>query len=216
MDWRSESDNEEFNEKPYSALSAEDPGRFLSRPKYPIILLGGGVLLLIVLMVVFFSGSPEQSHEESGDIAARLDRIGDRVNELSGVLNQVGQLENRIAGLEENLQFVNDGQMAPDPELGDQVQANSELIKDAVNRLDSIEKQLNQMESRIADNESKMADRRTSDQSPQKTTVYVVKKGDTPYSIARKYNIKLDQLLKMNGLDDKAKIYPDQELKVPK
>lgn len=216
MDWRSESDNEEFNEKPYSALSAEDPDRFLSRPKYPLLLLGGGVILLIVLIVFFFSGSSERTYEESGDIAARLDLMSDRVSELSGVLNQVRELENRIAGLEENLQFVNDGQMTPDPELGDQVQANSKLIKDAVNRLDAIEKRLNQMESQIAANESKLADRRASDQSPQKTTVYVVKKGDTPYSIARKYNIKLDQLLRMNGLDDKAKIYPGQELNIPK
>ena len=216
MDWRSESDNEEFNEKPYSALSAEDPDRFLSRPKYPLLLLGGGIILLIVLIVFFFSGSSERTYEESGDIAARLDLIGDRVSELSGALNQVRELENRVAGIEENLQFVNDGQIAPAPELGNQMQTNTQLIKKTANRLDAVEKRLNKMESQIAANEAELADRRTSDQSPRKTTVYVVKKGDTPYSIARKYNIKLDQLLRMNGLDDQAKIYPGQELNIPK
>lgn len=45
---------------------------------------------------------------------------------------------------------------------------------------------------------------------------YVVQKGDNTYEIARRYNIGLNTLLKINGLDEDDFIYPNQELSVPK
>ncbi len=44
---------------------------------------------------------------------------------------------------------------------------------------------------------------------------YKVRKGDTPYKIARMFGIGADQLLKMNGLKANAVIRDGQELKVP-
>lgn len=43
---------------------------------------------------------------------------------------------------------------------------------------------------------------------------YVVKKGDSLYTIAKKYNLTVDDLLKANGLSN-ALIYPNQVLIVP-
>lgn len=43
---------------------------------------------------------------------------------------------------------------------------------------------------------------------------YVVKKGDSLYTIAKKYNVSVDDLLKANGLSS-ALIYPNQVLIVP-
>lgn len=45
---------------------------------------------------------------------------------------------------------------------------------------------------------------------------YVVEKGDNLYSIAKKYNISLVDLLDINGLDKDNYIYPGQEIMVPK
>ncbi len=45
---------------------------------------------------------------------------------------------------------------------------------------------------------------------------YIIKKGDTVYEIARKYNVEPSQLLKLNGLGLHDIIYPDQEILVPK
>lgn len=45
---------------------------------------------------------------------------------------------------------------------------------------------------------------------------YIVKNGDTLYSIARKYNVSYDTLLRLNGLNSSDYIYPNQEILIPK
>lgn len=46
-------------------------------------------------------------------------------------------------------------------------------------------------------------------------TSYIVKKGDNPYSIAKRFNISTDELLTINGLEKDDYIYPNQELLIP-
>ena len=45
---------------------------------------------------------------------------------------------------------------------------------------------------------------------------YVVRKGDTAGKIARLHDVRLDDLIIANGLDDRARIYPNQKLKIPR
>ena len=45
---------------------------------------------------------------------------------------------------------------------------------------------------------------------------YIVKKGDSVYSIARAYNVDPSTLLLLNGLNKDDYIYPNQEIIVPK
>jgi len=45
---------------------------------------------------------------------------------------------------------------------------------------------------------------------------YIVKQGESLYSIATQYNISADDLAQLNGLDKEEYIYPNQELLVPK
>lgn len=46
------------------------------------------------------------------------------------------------------------------------------------------------------------------------TKTYVVQKGDSPYTIAQKYNTSLEQLLNLNQLTTRSRIYPGQEIYV--
>ncbi|HMA86089.1 MAG TPA: LysM peptidoglycan-binding domain-containing protein [Desulfosalsimonadaceae bacterium] len=229
MDWKSEVDaeNEELNDKPYSTFSNEDPQRFLNRPKYPYLLLGAGVLLLIVLVLVFFPNNPESANEAGNeatnqtrpvandDSMARLDRIESKIDALEGVQDRLAQLENRIAGLEENFRLINEGDISATSENPEQLQANAQLIQNTANRLDAIEKRLNQMEKQVAANKSQFDNLQPSSQTTQTTEVHMVKKGDTLYSLSRKYDVNLDKLLRANGLSKKAVIYPGQKLKIP-
>ncbi len=43
-------------------------------------------------------------------------------------------------------------------------------------------------------------------------TQYIVKSGDTPYEIAKKFGMNLSVLLTLNGLNSRSKIYPGQKL----
>lgn len=45
---------------------------------------------------------------------------------------------------------------------------------------------------------------------------YTVKKGDTLYQIADMYNVDVNLLTKINGLEDNEYIYPNQTLIIPK
>lgn len=45
---------------------------------------------------------------------------------------------------------------------------------------------------------------------------YTIKKGDTIYAIAKKYNINPDLLVALNGLEESDYIYPDQVMLIPK
>ncbi|QIB26928.1 LysM peptidoglycan-binding domain-containing protein [Caloranaerobacter azorensis] len=44
---------------------------------------------------------------------------------------------------------------------------------------------------------------------------YEVKKGDTPYLISKKFDVNLDELLKINGLSNSSLIYPGDRLRIP-
>lgn len=51
---------------------------------------------------------------------------------------------------------------------------------------------------------------------PQIFQVYVIKKGDSIYSIAQAYQTNYKDLLRLNGLTENDYLYPDQEILVPK
>jgi membrane-bound lytic murein transglycosylase D len=46
------------------------------------------------------------------------------------------------------------------------------------------------------------------------TKTYKVKRGDSPYHIAVKHNMKLKRFLSLNDLTPRSKIYPGQVLRV--
>lgn len=46
--------------------------------------------------------------------------------------------------------------------------------------------------------------------------LYVVQPGDSMYQIAKKYDVDVDKLLKLNGIDKDEYIYPNEEILVPR
>ncbi|MFB0565174.1 MAG: LysM peptidoglycan-binding domain-containing protein [Candidatus Aminicenantaceae bacterium] len=49
-------------------------------------------------------------------------------------------------------------------------------------------------------------------EQPQGAVIYKVKAGDTPFDIAKKFGMNLQNLLNLNGLSSRSKIYPGQDL----
>lgn len=51
---------------------------------------------------------------------------------------------------------------------------------------------------------------------PRTGEVYTVRKGDTAGKIARSHAVRLADLIAANGLDNRARVYPHQKLKIPR
>jgi len=47
---------------------------------------------------------------------------------------------------------------------------------------------------------------------PEGAVIYIVKTGDSPFHIAKKFSMNLQSLLRLNGISTRSKIYPGQEL----
>ena len=46
--------------------------------------------------------------------------------------------------------------------------------------------------------------------------IYFVKPGDTIWKIAKKFKSTIDDIVRVNGIEDPDKIYPGQQLYIPK
>ena len=51
--------------------------------------------------------------------------------------------------------------------------------------------------------------------APDQGQSYTVGKGDSPYTIAHKFKVTPEALLKFNGIDDPKKLRPGQKLRIP-
>lgn len=71
------------------------------------------------------------------------------------------------------------------------------------------------IENAAALSASKTSDYKKDSSRTSATAAYVVQKGDTLYGIARKYNIKLNELLSLNNLDNSSTIKIGQKILVP-
>ena len=54
----------------------------------------------------------------------------------------------------------------------------------------------------------------STDSKPGASQIYIVRRGDSPYLIARRHSMNLYDFLKINNLTAKSTIYPGQEVKV--
>ena len=50
---------------------------------------------------------------------------------------------------------------------------------------------------------------------PPTGQTYTVRRGDTAGKIARDHQVRLADLIAANGLDSRARVYPNQKLKIP-
>ena len=68
--------------------------------------------------------------------------------------------------------------------------------------------------SKLHINQVLMIPERKKDESIGKKNVrqYLVKRGDSPYTIAQEYNLPLERFLRLNNLEPRNKIYPGQHL----
>lgn len=92
-----------------------------------------------------------------------------------------------------------------------------ETLSDIANRFNTTEEYIKEINNiYFADSIRQGMDIIIPKNSDNYYNTYVIEKGDSLYSIARKYNINPELLTVMNGLDEEDYIYPGQEILIPK
>lgn len=176
----------------------------LQAKKIPVILVGGGVLILVVVLIwlIFGSGS----------------NVG--VQQINFLESRIKALENQITGLEPMAATANNA--------AQQAKAVAELTR----RVDGLEtvftKEIDSLAKRLA----ALTPQKTAAAPPpvkalpsptgakatpsQKTVnhVHVVQAGENLYRISQRYNLKMDELLRLNNLKAGASIQVGQKLRV--
>lgn len=98
-----------------------------------------------------------------------------------------------------------DGKMVYSVKRGDSLYQVARMFNTTIQHI----KGLNNLKSNILRVGQKLV---ITSEKPPNSITYKVKSGDTPYEIARKFGMNLDNLLLINGLSRRSKIYPGQEL----
>lgn len=191
-------EQEDFDEESEYSSWKKDGGQDFGsdaskRSLKPYLFLGAGLILVIVLLILFFPTSrSSQSANQFKMLEGRFKNIEDRLLALEGIEKRLAQGEEKVS------------------------------------RVDGLEKKLAHMEQQIADL-TKMTERAPAPKA-QKTAkpaptgqaaqtepelrYHQVRAGETLYSIARRYGLKVDELRQLNKLAPNAVLHPGDKLVV--
>ncbi len=196
MGMQFQSDHEEEESSQYDAYSALEDRKTGRKAVYFYVAAGLGLLILVLAFVIFGNGSDRQA------LAKRMETLEKRLDDM----------EFRLANLV---------QSAAGNDLDSLHKANQDLGRrfDALER--KLEGRLNQINTALTRLQKKPPPAPPKPAAPSvqapakpKTRLHTVQKGETLYQISRKYGLSVDNLRKLNGIDQDFKIYPGQKIKV--
>jgi septal ring factor EnvC (AmiA/AmiB activator) len=187
----------------HNRKKGNDPHRRTSpgfRSQGPSLVFWGiGLFVLIAAFALFFIGGDKASTEDLKSIRAKLAQLNKRVILLEGTGQKIAGLEDRIQGLQKSVAKL----VALGKPVGD--------------RLDRLAKKIDGLQKRMASVPAK----RETGQAIQERSIskserpyHEVGRGETLYRISKKYGISVDELRRLNNLNQNQTIYPGQKLLV--
>ncbi len=179
-------DDELQEERDESIARRNRPGYESDSTMKLLILAAVGVLVLIVLMVILFTGSGGLSKEDLAPMEARLNQLENRLKVLESQDARLEILDKRMKGIE--------------------------------NSLSSLRKSHNAAKSQLSALNLKLDRLRKSAASPTtegKSRYHTVRKGDTLYSISKKYGVSIDDLLQSNRMKKGQELKIGQRVLLP-
>jgi len=194
-------DEPEYREEDYSPLGPKKKplGTIFQKPDWPFRWIIVGFVVVVFLAMLFFSGS------DPSEPTPKLKTLEKRMM----------QLENRLAALEPQTGQAKSAD--PENQKITQYMGRFDRFEAATTeRMDHLTKRLDNLSKKTPVAKPPVTKRPAADASTKKTDVqyHLVSKGETLYSISRAYGLTLDELRRLNKLDDKVSIYPGQKLKI--
>ena len=186
--------DEYYNEEEFEPVRP----RMLNKLGSPLV-VGGGIGLLLLILVITFLTMGRSSREDF---------------QYQMIEERFAGLENRFAAYEGTANRL------------DRIFEDLERLKGLPDRVDRIEadllKEIEALKTELArvlkDNTKKAKTTASGGKSGTKAakqaTYHRVKKGETLYSISKRYQTSVEAIRKLNKMSPAAPIYPDQKLRV--
>ena len=173
----------------------------LQGKKIPVILVGGGVLILVVLIVWLISGSGSNPGvQQINLLESRVKALENRLSSLeplAGAANASAEHEKSIAELTKKIDWLE--------------AVFTKEIDSLSKRLATVKPQKTAAAPPVKSPPSQTA---AGTADARKATHHVVQAGENLYRISLRYNLKLDELLRLNNMKPGAAIQPGQKLLV--
>ncbi|MGM0417885.1 MAG: LysM peptidoglycan-binding domain-containing protein [Thermodesulfobacteriota bacterium] len=213
----SSSFNEDFNESDITK-GGSTMKNILKRADFPFFLLGGFILILLIFILVKLPAQTETDKSEFNSEQAET------------LKKSLDELRNEIAEIQFSLNNLNQ------PESESFAESMDRLDKRFSDQFENLENKLDEIRTIAKNNQSTLEEKQYSDKKPvsspekkvsakkeetskeeetSKKVYHEVKKGDTLYSISRKYDVAVSEIKNLNNIKNDA-IQPGAKLLVKK
>jgi LysM repeat protein len=203
VDKEEKTEEDQFDEEQYSPWAEgkeTKKGIKLGGFRVPPLLLVSAVAVLVaVLLVVLLRGGGDTaSLQRIAALEQRLSQLEDRLDKYEGIDEKVTAIWEQAKSFEKF------------KDRFDRSEASISLRMDHLTMsLEALQKQLNEARSTQSRVAAKKPD---SDKSSSKVKYHQVEPGDTFYSISKKYNLTVEELIRLNKLKPDSVLMPGQKL----
>jgi LysM repeat protein len=202
-------EEEYFDEEQYSPWADQEKhkkGGLLNKSKMLFGLLIGAIVALIIALLVLImgGGAGRASSQQLAQLEERIQTLEDRLDKYEAIDEKVTRIWEQAKSFETF------------KDRFERSEASTSLRMDHLTMsLESMQKQLSKSHPPVAAT-AKTATPKTAPLTTPQPQYHVVQPGDTLYSISKKYNLEVDQLLQLNHMKPDSVIQPGQKLIVGK
>ncbi|MFP4034353.1 MAG: LysM peptidoglycan-binding domain-containing protein [Desulfovermiculus sp.] len=194
--------------EPRSFSLAEWFSNLGQKPHLPWIAAGVAGVLLVFVLTFFLGGDDNETSKAS---SSRPD-----ASEIESLRDTVNNLETQVTQLTAQMKDLTADQ--PEEEQNASTESLGLQLQNLENEFNRFRKQatsnFSSLESRLSSQPSQAGSESGSSSAQDSGSRYTVKKGDTLYSIGRKFEASVEDLQSWNNLDSSTDIKPGQKLRV--
>jgi tetrahydromethanopterin S-methyltransferase subunit B len=202
-------EEEYFDEEQYSPWAGQEnhkKGGLLNKSKTLFGLLIGAIIALIIALLVLImgGGARRAGSQQLAQLEERMQTLEERLDKFEAIDEKVTRIWEQAKSFETF------------KDRFERSEASTSLRMDHLTMsLESMQKQLSKVHAPVTATAKAIAPRTAPSTTPQ-TQYHLVESGDTLYSISKKYNLEVDQLLQLNHMKPDSVIQPGQKLIVGK
>lgn len=201
-----QTEEEYFDEERYSPWSnakAPAKGGRLGLMPLVFVLLGLAVIASVsaLLIILLSSDGDDVNHQQLKAMEEKVRRLEDRLDKFEAIDEKVTRIWEQAKSFEKF------------KDRFDRTEASMSLRMDHLTMgLEALQKQVSKPRSAASKPGAENAEAQKPAVAADKMVYHTVAAGDTYYSISKRYNLELNQLLSMNHLEKDSILQPGQKL----